>query len=82
MPLLSADFISLNIFNKGFAAVFKGSFMAADVPVIKQSAFLGRKITLDSPFLVEEHVFPKMSAAAGIKVIFHLAPLGLLFADS
>ena len=72
MAVLAGNLISLNIINKSFPAILKASLKTADIPVVKQTAFLGKGVALDTPFLIKEQIFPKMTAAQSVKIVFHV----------
>jgi len=72
MSALSRYFIDFNIVKKSPAAVFETAAVTLNVPRIKKPVFFGAVISLDSPFLIKENVFPKLAAAHREKFKPHL----------
>ena len=81
MSFLTRQLIKRNESNKSLATFFKTSFIAANIPRIKQSELFCFVVSLDSPLLIKENIFPKLASAKSKKAASHylIVPLPTTF---
>ena len=71
LSFLTGNFKRINVFYKSFSAFFKASLKPSYIPVVQKPKLFRRVVTLDSPFLIKEYIFPKITSAKSIKIFFH-----------